>query len=138
MDADVKGVFGVSHVPNNKFVGIQRMAILIHGQRIIDMIGSALSLLGPDSELIEEYLSTLGPRHLKYKIKASHFQSLGKALRDVIKGSLRESWTNSIDEAWKVVFDEMVSAITKPIIAPTTPLGTTSLIKSKTQRNPAA
>jgi hypothetical protein len=46
------------------------MGLLIHGQRIVNMIEGTFVLLGPDIDLLDEYLSDLGRRHARYGAKA--------------------------------------------------------------------
>ena len=138
VDSSAKQVFGLRGEVTAS--GMQRMALLIHGLRMVSMIGNALNMLGPDSESLEEYLLSTGSRHLRYGVKAEHFESLGRALRDALKTILKSSWTEKINQAWEEVFAELIKIMIRPMTT------SASVIQASDQhhqqlngtRNPAA
>jgi hemoglobin-like flavoprotein len=93
-----------------KISGMQKMAVLIHGHRIVHMLDSVLSMLGPDMDTVEEILTQLGERHRRYGVKAEYIPLLGQAIRESLKEVIGSEWTDSVHTSWVAVY-EAISAI---------------------------
>ena len=72
--------------------------------------------LGPDLEVISEILSKLGKRHVQYGVKAHYLPYMGEALIYALKQTLKEHWTEQMEEAWVEVYDELSGDIMKAIL----------------------
>lgn len=110
-EPEAKQLFGIKSPA--KASGMQGMALLIHGKRLLDMIGGVVAMLGPDADAAEEYLAELGPRHEAYGVRANYFYAIGKVIPGVLKSLLADSWLPEMDKAWADVFSEIVLVITK-------------------------
>lgn len=71
----------------------------------IQMIDKALSLLGPDIELLTEILLELGQKHVSYGVKSEYFPSMGRALVFAVQKVLPESsFTPDVKDSWVEVY----------------------------------
>lgn len=91
--------------------GLFRFGVLIHAQRMMAMLDSALGLLGPDHELLTEILYDAGARHVKFGVKV-----LGQALAPALSDALGSQWTSEVAQAWELVMTELGSDLMKAII----------------------
>ena len=57
---DTKTVFGFRANQNIESNPLLRMGILVHAARILHMFDTVISMLGPDTELLEEVLAGVG------------------------------------------------------------------------------
>jgi hypothetical protein len=89
--------------------------ILIHAQRVMDMLDSAMGLLGPNHELLTEILSDAGVRHVKFGVNASYIPYMGKALAPALSDVLGSQWTGEVAQAWEIVMNEFASDLMKAI-----------------------
>jgi len=113
LSPSAKVVFGFKEDAVVKATGMQKMALLIHGRKLVQMIDGTLVLLGPDVEMMEDFLGDLGGRHKKLGVKPEHFDALGDSLRKVMKENLGKDWRDDVDAAWKDVFTDMAAEIKK-------------------------
>jgi len=100
MDPTIKPIFGfnVEQVINGH--GLHRMAILIHGQNIIQMLDTMFSVLGPDTDLLQEVLMEIGDKHCKLGLSPDHFMLLCRALLEVLAKAMGDDWTAELKTAW--------------------------------------
>ena len=69
------------------------------------MIDRALSLLGPEIEMLTEIMLELGEKHVRYGVRAEFFNSMGTALIHAIKMVLpEEDFTEEIRADWLEVY----------------------------------
>jgi hypothetical protein len=115
LEPETRAIFGFPVTGKLKVTGMQRMGLLIHGRRVVSMIHGTFGLLGPDVDLLEDFLFDLGHRHQSYGVKPEYFQYLGQAFQEVLKDILGDLWTDQIDVAWETVFHEITTEITKSI-----------------------
>ena len=80
---------------------------LQQGRRIVDMLDGLVSALGPDIDMLLGYLSEVSTKYIDHGVKPEFFQQLGQAAREVLRGMLGNKWTNSTEEAWTRVFDDI-------------------------------
>lgn len=78
---------------------------------MIDMIDFAVSLLGPDLELIEEGLIALGRRHKKYGLLTRHLFSMEHAVIYALEEMLGDCFTRQDRRAWETIFQMVIKAM---------------------------
>jgi hemoglobin-like flavoprotein len=76
-----------------------------HAKYFIQMIDKALSMLGPDIEILTEILMELGEKHVRYGVKPEYFPSMGRALIETVSETLGpEDFTSDIKADWVEVY----------------------------------
>ena len=75
-----------------------------HAKYFIQMIDTALSMLGPDIELLTGILLDLGAKHVGYGVKPEYFPSMGRALIHAVKESLGDEFSDEMNDAWVEVY----------------------------------
>ena len=83
---------------------------------MLDMIDSALDLLGPDIELLVEMLHDLGEKHARYGVTPEMFTVMGESLSEMMGSTLGESVYNKAAEAawaetYEAISGDMVRAL---------------------------
>ena len=116
LEPATKTVFGFRPEQNVKANPMFMMGALTHGKLLISMIDSVLSLLGPDTEMLDELLSHLGERHLRLGVKVEYFPILEKAISKALGNILGKKWTKDRSEAWFEVFKELSNEIAKGMV----------------------
>lgn len=112
-----KKVFGFNVEDDINDCPRRKIGALIHAKRMIHMLDTVMSMLGPDSELLTEVLSGLGKRHIQYGVKPSFFPYMGVAIIDSLHELLGDSiWNVEVEKAWTVVYEELSHEITKSIL----------------------
>jgi methyl-accepting chemotaxis protein len=89
----------------------------MHAAYLIQMIDTALNMLGPDIELLTEIMTELGIKHVRYGVKPEMFPIMGDALNHTLETTLKGSFTEPIKESWietyKALSQDMVRAQVK-------------------------
>jgi methyl-accepting chemotaxis protein len=73
---------------------------LAHAAYMLEMIDTALNMLGPDIELLTEIMHDLGLKHIRYGVKPEMFPIMGEALVCVLQDALGDRFTNTIEASW--------------------------------------
>ena len=82
----------------------------IHSRAMVTMIDSAVDLLGPDLDLLQEDLFRLGTRHIGYGVKVEYLPIMGKAVDYTLDTLLKEEeYTKKHKKAWKMIMKYMVT-----------------------------
>ena len=82
----------------------------MHASYLIQMIDTALNMLGPDIELLTEMLYDLGEKHVRYGVKPAYFPVMGVALICTLEECLgSDKFTPSMKEAWVEVYQALSS-----------------------------
>ena len=89
----------------------------MHASYLIQMIDTAMNMLGPDSELLTEIMLDLGAKHVSYGVKPEYFPVMGEALILTLEETLKEEITPEIKEAWKETYHELSSDMVKALVA---------------------
>lgn len=92
------------------------MGQLIHAVRMLQMLDSAFSMLGPDTETLEEMLQELGERHVRYGVKPSYVPFLGKALVASLSKAIPEKWDDKVEAAWIEVYEELSGELMRSML----------------------
>jgi len=90
---------------------------LMHASYLIQMLDTALNMLGPDIELLTEIMLELGAKHVSYGVKPEMFPVMGEALLITLREHLKGDMTPDVEEAWKETYQalsqDMVKALTR-------------------------
>lgn len=73
------------------------------GERLMQMIGAAVGLLGRPETLFP-VLHALGARHVGYGVRPAHYDTVGTALLQTLAEALAEGFTPAHREAWAALF----------------------------------
>lgn len=89
-----------------------------HSAYLIQMIDTALNMLGPDIEMLTEIMADLGAKHIRYGVKAHMFPIMGRCLIATLEECLPEGhFTPSVKEAWVETYsalsDDLIVAVNK-------------------------
>jgi hemoglobin-like flavoprotein len=107
-----RAVFGFSDLDDDPCVDSPTTAM--HARAVVSMFDSVLQMLGPDTDLVEEILSSVGQRHKNYGVTVAYFPFMGQALVNALKTTLGEAaFTKDHVEAWEEVYKELSSEIVK-------------------------
>jgi hemoglobin-like flavoprotein len=82
------------------------------GKRLMEMIGTAVQKLD-NLETVVPVLQSLGKRHVRYGVKAEHYQTVGTALLTTLSQGLGEDFTPQVKEAWTLVYGVMADVMIK-------------------------
>lgn len=73
----------------------------MHAAYLIQMLDTALDMLGPDIELLTEIMTELGEKHVRYGVKPEMFPIMGDALLHTLEASLDDKeFSSTVREAW--------------------------------------
>jgi hemoglobin-like flavoprotein len=94
---------------------INSKRFIMHASYLIQMIDTALNMLGPDIELLTEILLELGEKHIKYGVKPEMFPIMGDCLAGTLLDTLGEDeMTDEVVAAWREVYKELTADMVKP------------------------
>jgi hemoglobin-like flavoprotein len=79
----------------------------MHAAYMVQMLDTALNMLGPDIELLTEIMLELGAKHVRYGVKPEMFSHMGEALRLTLKTVLKGGYTKTVEAAWKETYAEL-------------------------------
>lgn len=85
----------------------------MHAVYMIQMLDTALNMLGPDIELLTEIMAELGVKHIRYGVRPDMFPMMGDALMATLEGTIGDSFTDNVREAWKETYGELSSDMIK-------------------------
>jgi methyl-accepting chemotaxis protein len=80
---------------------------IMHAAYLIQMIDTALNMLGPDIELLTEIMTELGIKHVRYGVKPEMFPIMGDALMHTLTTTLKSDFTEDIKESWIIVYSAL-------------------------------
>ena len=80
----------------------------MHAAYLVQMLDTALNMVGPDIELLTEIMLELGAKHVCYGVKPEMFPVMGESVILAIKSTLKEErFPAAVEDAWKEVFAEL-------------------------------
>jgi methyl-accepting chemotaxis protein len=85
---------------------------IMHAAYLVQMLDTALNMLGPDIELLTEIMTELGTKHVRYGVKPEMFPIMGDALMHTLETTLKGDFTDAVRDAWK----ETYSALSQDMI----------------------
>jgi hemoglobin-like flavoprotein len=78
-----------------------------HSAYLVQMIDTAVNLLGPDIETLTEIMYDLGIKHIRFGVEPYMFPIMGQCLIDAMEESLDEKFKPDVKEAWQSTFDAL-------------------------------
>jgi hemoglobin-like flavoprotein len=79
-----------------------------HATVLVQMIETAIGMLGPDIELLTEIMTGLGKKHVAYGVTPDMFPVLGQCLIDTLAECLNDdtpgSFSTASRDAWEEVY----------------------------------
>lgn len=84
-----------------------------HAKNVVDMLDSAVQMLGPDLNELEEILVALGAKHVGYGILPEHYPIVGQALLETLATALGEQFTDDLRDCWSGVYGFITSSMLK-------------------------
>lgn len=112
IDPQTKVVFGFRADQNIEANPLLRMGVLVHAARIMHMLDCVISLLGPDTDTLDEVLNQVGERHKKQGVKKEHFAVLIQAICTSLKDIIGDEWSKDNQTAWEDILGDMAEVIT--------------------------
>jgi methyl-accepting chemotaxis protein len=105
MEPEAQRIFGFPKDmdPNSPDV-LKSRRFVKHATYFIQMIDKALSMLGPDIEILTEILLELGEKHVRYGVKPEYFPSMGRALINTIAEMMGDEFTSDMKADWVEVY----------------------------------
>lgn len=92
----------------------------VQGQRLMQMIAAAVSLLDRPEQLMPA-LHKLGQRHGAYGVRHEHYGSVGTALLRTLADALGAQFTPEVRESWVAMYglvsQAMMAAAAEPMAA---------------------
>lgn len=79
----------------------------MHAKYMIQMLDSALNLLGPDIELLTEIMYELGAKHERYGVRPKMFDVMGESLIVMLEEVLGDEFNQPTREAWVEIYGEI-------------------------------
>jgi hemoglobin-like flavoprotein len=80
----------------------------MHAAYLIQMLDTALNMLGPDIELLTEIMSELGIKHVRYGVKPEMFPIMGSCLIETLEECLDERDFNAnTRDAWVETYNAL-------------------------------
>jgi hemoglobin-like flavoprotein len=80
---------------------------LAHAAYLLDMIGTALDMLGPDIELLTLVMLDLGKKHIRFGVKPEMFPIMGEALIYMLEDTLGDEFTEEMTDAWITTYSAL-------------------------------
>jgi hemoglobin-like flavoprotein len=101
---EAMAVFGFSSDQMNHTDMSKNRLFISHAKRFVQMLGSAVGMLGPNLEMLTDILNELGQKHIAYGVKPAYFSAMGIALLDALE-SCDEKYTKEIEMSWREVYN---------------------------------
>jgi methyl-accepting chemotaxis protein len=79
----------------------------MHAAYLVQMLDTALNMLGPDIELLTEIMQELGLKHVRYGVKPEMFPIMGDALLHTLESTLKDDFTEPVREAWVEIYSAL-------------------------------
>jgi methyl-accepting chemotaxis protein len=78
---------------------------LAHAAYMIQMLDTALNMIGPDLEMLTEIMHELGTKHIRYGVKPEMFICMGHCLITVLEDTLGDAkFNDTMKAAWRVTY----------------------------------
>lgn len=80
---------------------------IMHASYLIQMLDTALNMLGPDEELLTEIMLELGLKHVRYGVKPEMFSIMGQCLLQTLEETLKDHMTDTHKKAWQLTYSAL-------------------------------
>jgi hemoglobin-like flavoprotein len=74
---------------------------------MIQMLDTALNMLGPDIELLSEIMKELGEKHVRYGVKPEYFPLMEEALFYALENTLKSGFDEPHRQAWRLTYSAL-------------------------------
>lgn len=74
---------------------------------MIQMLDTALNMLGPDIEMLTEIMQELGIKHVRYGVRPEMFPVMGECLIATLDATLPRGLTEEERQAWVTTYDSL-------------------------------
>jgi hemoglobin-like flavoprotein len=81
----------------------------MHSSYFIQMLDTALNMLGPDIELLTEIMLELGEKHVRYGVKPEMFPIMGDTLIATLEAALDSGLSETTKAAWTETYSALAS-----------------------------
>ena len=81
----------------------------MHASYLVQMLDTALNMLGPDIELLTEIMTELGAKHIRYGVKPEMFAVMEDALLHTLQETLKDDFDESHRQSWTEVYEALSS-----------------------------
>lgn len=85
----------------------------MHAIYMIQMLDTALNMLGPDIELLTEIMQELGVKHIRYGVRPEMFPVMGEALLLTLEQTIGADFNDAVRDAWKETYAELSQDMVK-------------------------
>jgi hemoglobin-like flavoprotein len=79
-------------------------------RKLTDMLASIVDGLD-DSEAVHRMFEELGRRHIGYGVEESHYDDVGAALLQALRGALQDDFTDEVEEAWATIYGDLAETM---------------------------
>ena len=84
--------------------------IEVQAARLLDMLGALISHL-ERTQLLEAELRLMGQRHVEYGVLPQHYETVRRALLDMLAETLCGEFTPEVREAWATLYSAVAEAM---------------------------
>ena len=82
-----------------------------HAKGVVNMLDTAIGMLGPDVSPLLEALKDLGARHFEYGVIPAHYPIVGEALICTLEVALGKKWTPKVKQGWTAIYGIVSTAM---------------------------
>ena len=82
-----------------------------HAKGVVNMLDTAIGMLGPDVSPLLEALKDLGARHFEYGVVPAHYPIVGEALICTLEVALGKKWTPKVKQGWTAIYGIVSTAM---------------------------
>ena len=82
-----------------------------HAKGVVNMLDTAIGMLGPDVSPLLEALKSLGARHFEYGVLPAHYPIVGEALILTLETALGKKWTPKVKQGWAAIYGIVSTAM---------------------------
>jgi hemoglobin-like flavoprotein len=84
--------------------------IEVQAQKLTDMLGMLIMMLDRADDL-EAELRAMGARHKGYGVQDAHYDTVGRALLEMLAAVTGKQWTPDMEAAWTALYGTVESAM---------------------------
>ena len=86
----------------------------MHAGYMVQMIDTALTMMGPGTEILQEILKELGEKHARFGVTKEMYPAMGKAIVHAVQTVTEQEFDKDVTESWlefyAAISEEMVVA----------------------------
>ena len=88
---------------------LESKRFIMHSSYLIQMLDSALNMLGPDIEMLTEIMTDLGKKHVAYMVTPEMYPIFGESRLHAIATLLGDQFTDVTQQAWQEVYNDLTA-----------------------------